>query len=330
VLGHHIALPVLAGPVGLLGLGRRGGEVAVAHVAGAMGTIQAVSGAAFTPIGEIAAAATTPLFLQIYFFGTREASIPAIEEAKRVGCAALILNIDSAARLGARERSYRARRALPTGTRVRDALRFAPQLVAKPAWLADFIRDGRWDMKMPLALREDGDTMTVFESFTEQFRRPPSWDDLAWIRDRWGGPIIVKGVQRVTDAERAVAEGAAGLIVSNHGGNGLDGSVAALRVLPQVVDAVGAEIDVMFDSGVRRGTDVVKALALGARAVLVGRAYMWALMAAGEPGVRAMFELLRRQIDDALAFLGCSSIAELDRSYLDLPRDWALSQPAAS
>jgi pre-mycofactocin synthase len=325
VLGHQISMPVIAAPVGLLGLARRGGEVAVARAAGAAGTIQCVSGAAFTPIEEIMAAATGPVFFQLYFYGKREASIPVIERVERAGCAALILNIDSAAQHSTFERHYRDRRNLPAGTGIRDAIGFAPQLATKPAWLLDFLRDRRRDVLIPSALRADGSAMSVFEVFSEraQYQQTPAWEDLPWIRERWSGPIIIKGVQTVDDARRAVDAGAAAIVVSNHGGNAIDGAMPTIRVLPDVVDAVGDRTDVMLDSGVRRGTDVVRALALGARAVLIGRAYSWALIAAGEPGVRHMLELFRQQIADALAFLGCASIHELDPSYVHLPSDWA-------
>jgi isopentenyl diphosphate isomerase/L-lactate dehydrogenase-like FMN-dependent dehydrogenase len=147
----------------------------------------------------------------------------------------------------------------------------------------------------------------------------PAWDDLAWIKARFGGPLVVKGILSVEDARRAIDYGADSIVVSNHGGNALDGSPAALRVLPSVVDAVGGRTEVLFDSGIRRGGDVVKAMALGARAVLVGRAYVWGLAAGGEEGVHDVLQSLRRGIDGTLALLGCPSVHDLDHSYLHVP-----------
>ena len=148
------------------------------------------------------------------------------------------------------------------------------------------------------------------------------------VRERWDGPLVIKGILTVEDARRAVEEGVDAIVVSNHGGNVLDGDVPTLPVLPEIVEAVGGQIEVLIDSGVRRGTDVVKALALGANAVLLGRAYVYALLAAGEPGVRHMLELFRQQIDEALAFLGVTSVHDLDPSYLELPVSWASSHRA--
>jgi pre-mycofactocin synthase len=174
-----------------------------------------------------------------------------------------------------------------------------------------------------MALRPDGSVMTMPEALTTVLADPPVWEDLEWIRERWGGPVIAKGVLSADDARRAVAAGASAIVVSNHGGHLLPGSVPTLRVLPEIVAAVGDEVEVLLDSGVRRGADVVKALALGARAVLVGRACLWAHAAAGEPGVRRILAVLRAGIDDTLALLGCPSVAALDASYVTLPPGFA-------
>jgi isopentenyl diphosphate isomerase/L-lactate dehydrogenase-like FMN-dependent dehydrogenase len=165
--------------------------------------------------------------------------------------------------------------------------------------------------------------MKFFEAVGRIYEETPAWEDIPWIRERWDGPLVIKGVLTVEDARRAVDVGADAIVISNHGGNVLDGSVSTLRVLPEIVEAVGDEIEVLMDSGVRRGVDVVKALALGAKAGLLGRAYVYALLAAGEPGVRQMLELFRQQIDEALAFLGVKSVHDLDPSILALPPSWA-------
>jgi isopentenyl diphosphate isomerase/L-lactate dehydrogenase-like FMN-dependent dehydrogenase len=317
VLGHQLSMPVIASSVGMLGLGHSDGEVGVARAAGAAGTIMFVSGATTTPIEEIMAAATGPIFYQLYYVGGRDASAAIIERVKRAGCHGLVITVDAAAPLKAQDRPYRDRAVLPAGPDVRSTARFAPQVLARPAWLLDFLRRGRRHLSLPMALRGDGTPMRISEAAALMYRETPTWEDLAWIRERWDGPIVVKGVLTAPDARRAVAEGVDGIVVSNHGGNCLDGAAPTLRMLPEIVDAVDGRIDVLLDGGVRRGTDVVKAIASGATAVSLGRAYVFALMAAGEPGVRHIFELFRKQIDDALAFLGCQSIGELGASYLE-------------
>ncbi|HTD09378.1 MAG TPA: alpha-hydroxy acid oxidase, partial [Solirubrobacteraceae bacterium] len=323
VLGHQLSMPVIASSVGMLGLGHSDGEVGVARAAGAAGTIMFVSGATTTPIEEIMAAATGPIFYQLYYVGGRDASAAIIERVKRAGCHGLVVTVDAAAPLKPQDRPYRDRAALPAGLDVRSAVRFAPQILARPAWLLDFLRRGHRHLSMPMALRGDGSPMRIFEASSLMYSETPTWEDLAWIRERWDGPIVVKGVLTAADARRAVGEGVDGIVVSNHGGNGLDGAAPTLRVLPEIVDAVDGRVDVLLDGGVRRGTDVVKAIAVGATAVSLGRAYVFALMAAGEPGVLHIFELFRNQIDDALAFLGCQSVGELGPSHLEHGVRWA-------
>jgi isopentenyl diphosphate isomerase/L-lactate dehydrogenase-like FMN-dependent dehydrogenase len=172
--------------------------------------------------------------------------------------------------------------------------------------------------------------MTVFESLPTLHQRPFAWDDLPWIRTIWDAQIVIKGVMTVDDARRAADAGAAAIVVSNHGGNALDGTLPTLRVLPDVVDAVGPDVDVLIDGGVRRGQDVAKALALGAKAASLGRAYVYPLLAAGEPGVRRILSLFRAQLDDTLAFLGCPDVSKLDSSYVEMPAAWGRNRPPGS
>ena len=220
--------------------------------------------------------------------------------------------------------SPRSGEACLPGVTVSDAIRFAPQALPKPRWLLDFFRAGIEEPQVAMGLHPDGSPMGLFEGIEEIYQQTPAWEDVSWIRRRWDGPLVIKGILTVEDAQRAVDEGADAIVVSNHGGNLLDGDVPTLPVLPEIVEAVGNEIEVLIDSGVRRGTDVVKALALGAKAnVLLGRAYVYALLAAGEPDVRHMLELFRQQIDEALAFVGVQSIDEVDASFLELPPSWA-------
>jgi isopentenyl diphosphate isomerase/L-lactate dehydrogenase-like FMN-dependent dehydrogenase len=322
VLGHEIAFPVLIAPTGNLRINHPDAEPGVARAAGAAGTIHCVSTFTGHPIEAVTAAATGPVFFQLYFAGGRRNVETMIDRARMAGCAALIVTLDTAARPQA-ERHLRDRVFEPFADDLRTAIRFLPQAAVRPHWLAGFLRDGR-TIAAPMALRPDGSAMTMPEALATVLADPPVWEDLAWIRERWGGPVIAKGVLSADDARRAVAAGASAIVVSNHGGHLLPGSVPTLRVLPEIVAAVGDEAEVLLDSGVRRGADVVKALALGARAVLVGRACLWAHAAAGEAGVRRILAVLRAGIDDTLALLGCPSVAALDASYVTLPPGFAL------
>jgi isopentenyl diphosphate isomerase/L-lactate dehydrogenase-like FMN-dependent dehydrogenase len=206
-------------------------------------------------------------------------------------------------------------------------LPYLPQLIARPAWLAGFLADGGL-MKFPNVLLPDGPMAYADVSKTLE-QAVVTWDDLHWIRQLWKGPIMVKGVHTADDARRAVDNGVDALVVSNHGGRQLDGVPPSLRSLPEVVAAVHGQIEILVDGGIRRGGDVVKALCLGARAVLVGRAYAYGLGAAGEPGVARAIEILRADLTRTLKLLGCKSVAELDRSYLDSPAEWRVTSRAA-
>lgn len=322
VLGHEISMPVIVSSVGFLKVGHRDGEAGVARAAGAAGTIQFVSGVTGTPIEEIMDAATGPVFYQLYYIGGRDASAPIIERVRNAGVKGLVLTVDTPTIARPRDLPYYERAGVPTGVNLREALRHLPQFLASPGWTFDFVRDGFPEPQVAMGLRPDGSPMGLFEGISKIYEQTPAWEDLPWIRRHWDGPIVIKGILTVEDARRAVAEGVDAIVVSNHGGNVLDGSVPTLPALPEIADAVGDKIEVLVDGGVRRGTDVLKALSLGARAVLLGRGYVYPLLAAGEPGVRHILELFRQQIDEGLAFLGARSIHELDPSFLELPVHW--------
>ncbi|MTD55449.1 alpha-hydroxy acid oxidase [Amycolatopsis pithecellobii] len=313
-LGHELSMPVIAAPVGLLGLGRRGGEIAVARAADSAGTVQIVSGLTTTPIEEVAAATPAPTFFQLYYLGGRDVAEQAIQRARDSKCAGLVLTIDTQAP-ASYERPLRERAFAPTSLRYGQLTRVAPQVAARPGWALEFARS-RGRLNVPMGGAKDGRPMTMFEVGSAIYRRTPAWTDFEWIREAWQGPLIVKGVMSAEDALKAVDHGAAAVIVSNHGGNVLDGQPATLSVLPEVLDAVDGRAEVLVDGGIRRGSDVVKAIAMGAKAVLVGRAYLYGLLAAGEPGVARVLQLLRQGIDDTLAGLGCDSVTALDGSYL--------------
>ena len=322
VLGNDVAIPVLIAPMAHLRVYHRDGELGIARAADAMGTIACISTFTGYAIEEVTAASSAPIFFQLYYVGGRENVEAMIDRARRAGVKALMVTLDTAGWYQ-RERKTRSRRRAPTSLSNRRAtLRFAPQALARPRWLAGFVRDGM-RVQTPMVLHPDGRPYELPEARFSMLNAAPVWEDLAWIGERFGGPVIVKGILSPDDARRAVAAGAAAILVSNHGGNALDGLPAALRALPPIVDAVGSQIEVLMDSGIRRGTDVVKALALGARAVLIGRACLWAHAAAGGRGVTQMLQLLHHNIDQTLALLGCESIDQLGRSHLRIPASWA-------
>ena len=200
-------------------------------------------------------------------------------------------------------------------------IRMAPDVITKPRWMWEFGRVGHIpDLKAPNLAPPGGEAPTFFGAYYEWMTTPvPTWDDVEWMRKEWGGPFMIKGVCRVDDAKRAVDAGVTALSVSNHGGNNLDGTPAAIRMLKPIADAVGDQVEVVLDGGIRRGSDVVKAVALGARAVLIGRAYLWGLAVNGQAGVENVLDILRGGIDSAMRGLGISSIDELTPDHLVIP-----------
>lgn len=322
VLGHKISMPAIVSSVGFLSVGHRDGEVGVAKATADAETIQFISGVASTAIEEIMDAARHPVFYQLYYVGGRDASAPIIDRVRQAGVSGLVLTIDTPTIARPKDTPYIERRAVPFGITLREAIKFAPQALTKYEWLWDILRDGLKDPVVAQALRPDGTPMGLFEGIEKIYQETPTFADVPWIRRHWDGPLVLKGILTADDARRALREGADAIVVSNHGGNVLDGSLPTLRALPEIVDAVGDKMDVLVDSGVRRGTDVLKAVAMGAKAALLGRAYVYGLLAAGEPGVRTVLELFRTQIREGLAFLGAESLDQLDESYLDLPASW--------
>jgi isopentenyl diphosphate isomerase/L-lactate dehydrogenase-like FMN-dependent dehydrogenase len=320
VLGTDLSMPVILGPTGGLRAGHWDGECSAARAAGAAGTAFVVSSSTGTPLEEIAEAATGPIFYQLHYMFGRDQSESMIERAKSAGCAGLVLTIDSQSAIerewGPGKRAY-----APGSLEPLALLRAFPQVVHKPQWLTQFLvhQNG---LTVPMASTEDGRPLSTFDLMKAVHHSTPVWADIAWIRDRWNGPLIIKGLVTVEDARLAVDHGADAIVVSNHGGNTIDGRPATLTVLPRIVDAVGDQCEVLMDGGVRRGSDVVKAIALGARAVLIGRAYVFALMAAGRPGVTRSLELLEHELRATLKSLGCASVSELDRVYVDYPPGW--------
>ena len=307
VMGQEIALPVLISPTGVQAVHPEG-ELAVARAAAAAGTAMGLSSFASKPVEEVVAA-NPKTFFQIYWLGSRERIEQVIARAKEAGAKGLIVTIDWTF---AHRRDWGSP-AIPERMTLGASLRLAPEALSRPRWLFSYLRHGHIpQLTTPNLAPPGGEAPTFFGAYGEWIGTPlPSWEDLAWLREMWGGPLMVKGVSHPDDARRAVEIGATAISVSTHGGNNLDGTPAAIRLLPAVAAAVGGQIDVVLDGGVRRGSDVVKALALGARAVMVGRPYLWGLGANGEAGVANVLEILRAGVDETLLGLGRASIGDL-------------------
>jgi L-lactate dehydrogenase (cytochrome) len=324
VVGMSIDLPFLLAPVGSCRLFYPRGEEAAARAAGNARTAYILSTLSGCRLEEVKAASRGPVIYQLYLLGGRDVALAAIARARAAGMSALAVTIDTPV-AGMRERDIRNGVNLLTGAPLFRRLPYYRQFLAKPRWLAGFLRDGGL-MKFPNVVLPDG-AMPYADVGVALEKSMTSWRDLAWIRDAWRGPVIVKGVHTADDARRAVDEGAAAVVVSNHGGRQLDTVRPTLQVLPEVVAAVGHRTEVLIDGGIRRGSDIVKALCMGARAVLVGRAYAYGLGAGGEAGVARAIDILRADVVRTMKLLGCGSLASLDDSYVDVPASWRAKRP---
>ncbi|KQY07418.1 alpha-hydroxy-acid oxidizing enzyme [Mycobacterium sp. Root135] len=315
VMGQAISLPVFISPTGVQAV-HPDGEVAVARAAAARGTVMSLSSFASKPVEDVTAA-NPQTFFQMYWTGSRDKLVARMERARAAGAVGLIVTSDWSFSNG---RDWGSP-SIPERMDLRAMVRFAPEGIARPRWLLDFAKTGRVpDLTAPNLSQDGGPAPTFFGAYGEWMQTPlPTWDDIAWLREQWGGPFMLKGVMRVDDARRAVDSGVTAISVSNHGGNNLDGTPAPIRALPAIVDAVGGEVEVVLDGGIRRGSDVVKAMALGARAVMLGRAYLWGLAAGGQTGVENVLDIMRGGIDSALLGLGHSSVHDLSPADLIIP-----------
>ena len=320
VLGQSLSMPLILAPVGSSRLMYPRGEEAAAGAAGAAGIAYALSTLSGCRLEDVAAASKQPLWYQLYLIGGRDCALSAIERAKAAGFLALVVTIDTPV-AGMRERDIRNGVKELLGDNFLSKLPFVSQLLIKPGWLARFLSDGGL-MKFENVVIPGKGPMLYADVTAALEDSVVTWSDLEWIQRAWGGPIVIKGVHTSDDARRAVDVGAKALVVSNHGGRQLDNVAPTLRILPEVAASVGDHIEVLLDGGIRRGSDIVKALCLGARAVMVGRAYAYGLGAAGGAGVARAIEILRADLIRTLKLLGCSSVAELDQSYIDVPTDW--------
>ncbi len=297
--------------------------MAAARAAGNAGTAYILSTISGHSLENVKAASTGPVFYQLYLMGGRGAAEAAIERARIAGFSALVVTIDTPV-AGIRERDYRNGMKELVGGGFFEKLPFLPQMLSRPGWLASFLLDGGMPPLSNVVIPGKG-PMPLVDVAAALAESAVTWSDLKWIRELWRGPIVIKGILTGDDARRAVDEGAAAASVSNHGGRQLDCVPSALRALPEVVKAANGQTEILMDGGIRRGSDIVKALCLGARAVLCGRAYAYGLAAAGEAGVDRAIEILRADIDRTLRLLGCPSVADLDRSYVDVPQSWGVN-----
>ena len=315
VMGQPVSLPVIISPTGVQAV-HPDGEVAVARAAAARGTVMGLSSFASKPVEEVVAA-NPQTFFQTYWIGTREQMLAHLERARAAGAVGLIVTLDWTFANG---RDWGSP-VIPERLDLKTAVQFAPQVLRRPKWLLGYARTGRVpDLTVPNMVAAGEQPPTFFGAYGQWAASPlPTWEDVRWLREQWGGPFMVKGVIRVDDAKRAVDAGATAISVSNHGGNDLDGTPATIRALPAIAAAVGDQVEIVLDGGVRRGGDVVKAVALGARAVMIGRAYLWGLAANGQAGVENVLDILRGGIDSALLGLGHSSVHDLTPDDLVIP-----------
>lgn len=315
VLGQDLALPVVLAPLGLAGAMARRAEVQAARAAEAAGVAFCESTVSICSIEEVRAATTAAFWYQLYIMRDRGYARDLMARARAAGCEVLVMTVDLAV-MGARYRDVR--NGMAGGLSPAGKLAKAWDLISHPRWLLDVAVKGKPLMFGNLTTAvPDARSLPEFKAWVDsQFDPRITWQDLAWVRENWPGRIVLKGILDVEDARAAAAAGVDGIVVSNHGGRQLDGVAASIEALPAIVDAVGDRLEVLMDGGVRSGLDVVKALALGARACLLGRAWGYAVAARGEAGVAHLLAMMRSEMNVALALCGIDDVAKLDREAL--------------
>jgi isopentenyl diphosphate isomerase/L-lactate dehydrogenase-like FMN-dependent dehydrogenase len=316
VLNTNLSMPIILAPIGYSRLIHPGGDISAARAAGAAGTAYILSTISGYPLGQVRSDSCGPVWYQLYLLGGREAAEAAIHGAQSSGFGALIVTIDTPL-AGMRERDWRNGMKELMSNDLLSKLPFLPQFIFRPRWLLEFLLDGGVPA-LPNVVIPGQPPMSMIDVSAALAETAVKWPDLRWIRDLWHGAIAVKGVMTPEDARRAIDHGANAIVVSNHGGRQLDGVPSSVGVLPDIVAEVNDEIDVLMDGGIRRGSDVVKAIALGAKAVLIGRAYAYGLATAGQRGIARSLEILRDEIERTLILLGCKSVSDLNRSYISV------------
>jgi L-lactate dehydrogenase (cytochrome) len=314
ILGSDLSFPLILAPIGYTRLIHSNGELAVARAAEKIGICYVVATFAGYKLEEVRSANSGPLWYQLYLIGGREAAEAGIERAHKAGYSALVITVDTSV-AGLRERDLRIGMKELLSDSILSKLPFLPQFLARPRWLSEFMLDGGLPNLENVIMPGKG-PMPLVDVSSGLAAATITWNDFRWIRELWPGPIVVKGILTGDDARRALDEGAAAVVVSNHGGRQLDGVAATIQALAEVVAAVNGHADVLLDGGIRRGSDVVKAICLGARAVLIGRAYGYGLAAGGEKGVTRSLEILRDDVERTITLLGANKVTDLNPSYV--------------
>lgn len=318
VVGQGLPMPVVLAPCGLIRVIGGDGELSAVRAAGAAGLTYTISTASSWSIEEVAAEATGPLWFQLYLWRSREVIANLVQRARAAGCTALVLTVDVVVN-SKRPRDHRNGMSIPPQITVRNVVGAARH----PAWFASLLRGPAIGFRNLQGIAEGSSAMSHQAYVNSELANlGATWDDIAWLRRLWDGPLLIKGITTVEDARSAAAAGADGIFVSNHGGRQLDGLPSAISTLPLIADAVGDRLDIILDGGIRSGGDVVKAVALGARATAIGRSWVWGAAAAGQRGVEHVAEIYRSEIEEALMLLGCPDVADLDRSWVDYPAEW--------
>jgi L-lactate dehydrogenase (cytochrome)/glycolate oxidase len=319
IMGQEISMPIMISPTGVQAV-HPDGEVAIGRAAAARGIAMGLSSFASKPIEDVIAV-NPQLFFQLYWMDSRDAIEIILERAKAAGAKGLIVTLDWSFSYG---RDWGSP-SIPERVDLKAMMQFAPEALRRPSWFYGFLRSGKIpDLKAPNITLPGEKTPTFFGAYSRWMQTaPPTWADLAWLVEQWDGPVMLKGISRPEDARRAVDAGFHTISVSNHGGNNLDTTPAAIRWLPLVSEAVSGQIEIVLDGGIRRGSDVVKALALGASAVMIGRAYLWGLAANGQAGVENVLDILRMGLDSTLYGIGHSSIHDLSPADVIIPKDFS-------
>ncbi|MGI8459677.1 MAG: alpha-hydroxy acid oxidase [Propionibacteriaceae bacterium] len=318
VAGQTLPVPLVFGPCGSMRIAGGDGELSAVRAAGKAGLTYTISTASSWSIEEIAAEASGPLWFQLYLWRGADVVSTLVDRAEEAGCTALVVTVDVPIN-GKRGRDHRNGMSIPPKITVGNAA----GVVRHPSWFLGLMRGPAIGFRNLQGIAEGSSAMSHQEYInTELVNRRASWEDLAQLRRRWRGPLFIKGITTAEDAVKAHQIGADGVFVSNHGGRQLDGLPSTISALPRIVDAVGERLDIILDGGIRHGSDVIKALAIGATATAVGRSWAWGLAAAGERGVTHVANLYRQEILETLQLLGVSDVTALGRSHLDFPAEW--------
>jgi L-lactate dehydrogenase (cytochrome) len=312
MLGQQVTMPVALAPVGLTGLNWADGEILAARAAQRFGVPFTLSTMSICSIEDLAGALEQPFWFQLYVMRDRGFAASLIERAKAAGCSALVLTLDLQVQ-GQRHRDLKNGLAVPPKLTLATAL----DVMTKPSWALNVLRGKRKSFGNLEGRIPDARSLTTLSQWIAgQFDPTLSWKDVEWVKQLWGGKLVLKGILDAEDAKVAAQSGVDAIVVSNHGGRQLDGAMSSIRALPEVVDALGERLEVWFDGGIRSGQDVVKALALGAHATLIGRAFAYGLGAMGEAGVTRALEIIRSELDVTMALCGVRNVRELNRSIL--------------